>query len=265
MPRIIPCLDVKQGRTVKGVNFKNLIDAGDPVELARSYDEQGADEIVFLDISATLEAREAMLSIVQAVAEQVFIPLTVGGGVRTEADVQNLLSAGADKVSINSSALANPQLISDAAMSFGSQCITIAIDAGRDSDNHASGFSVYSHGGSKHSGRDALEWVKEAEERGAGEILATSMDCDGKKTGFDLALLTMIAKAVSIPIIASGGAGEMEHFSQALKIPNVTGVLAASLFHYGELAIPQLKAYLQEQGMPMRITEEATRQNSVVK
>ncbi len=256
MPRIIPCLDVKEGRVVKGVGFKNLREAGDPVELAKLYDQQGADELVFLDITATIEARAAMADIVYAVAGQVFIPLTVGGGVRSENDVQKLLSAGADKISVNSAAIQNPMLISNAAKRFGAQCITLAIDAKKDSRNNQSGFSVYSHGGTRHSGLDAIAWAKEAQERGAGEILATSMDRDGKKNGFDLPLLTKIAQAVDIPIIASGGAGEMEHFKDVLKIPSITGALAASLFHYREMSIAQLKTYLQEQGISMRITEE---------
>ncbi len=256
MPRIIPCLDVKEGRTVKGVGFKNLRDAGDPVKLAQLYDKQGADELVFLDITATIEARDSMADIVYAVAGQVFIPLTVGGGVRSENDVQRLLSAGADKISINSAAIQNPKLISNAAKRFGAQCITLAIDAKKDSSNNESGFSVYSHGGTRHSGRDAVAWAKEVQERGAGEILVTSMDCDGKKNGFDLPLLAKIAQAVDIPIIASGGAGEMEHFKDVLKLPNITGALAASLFHYRQISIPQLKAYLQKQGINMRITEK---------
>ena len=256
LPRIIPCLDVKEGRVVKGVGFKNLRDAGDPVELAQLYDQQGADELVFLDITATLEARDAIVDIVYAVAGQVFIPLTVGGGVRSENDVQRLLSAGADKISVNSAAIQNPELISNAAKRFGAQCITLAIDAKKDSNNNESGFSVYSHGGTRHSGRDAIAWAKEAQERGAGEILATSMDCDGTKNGFDIPLLEKIAQGVNIPIIASGGAGEMEHFKDVLKIPNVTGTLAASLFHYRQINIPQLKAYLQGQGINVRITEK---------
>ena len=260
LPRIIPCLDVKEGRTVKGVQFENLRDAGSPQELARRYERQGADELVFLDITATLEARAAMTSIVRAVAGELFIPLTVGGGIDSIERIEDLLRAGADKVSLNSAALKDPTLVSRAAVRFGAQCITVAIDVKRVPDSNAngngSGFKVFSHGGSLATGRDAIEWAKEVQLRGAGEILATSMDCDGRKQGFDLPLLGKLAEAVSVPIIASGGAGEARHFFEVLQIPRVTGALAASLFHYEELSIPQLKAYLAEQGMQVRLTHE---------
>ena len=260
LPRIIPCLDVKEGRTVKGVQFENLRDAGSPQELARRYERQGADELVFLDITATLEARAAMTSIVRAVAGELFIPLTVGGGIDSIERIEDLLRAGADKVSLNSAALKDPTLVSRAAVRFGAQCITVAIDVKRVPDNNAngngSGFKVFSHGGSRATGRDAIEWAKEVQVRGAGEILATSMDCDGRKQGFDLPLLGRLAEAVSVPIVASGGAGEARHFFEVLQIPRVTGALAASLFHYEELSIPQLKAYLAEQGMQVRLTHE---------
>ena len=256
LPRIIPCLDVKEGRTVKGVQFQNLRDAGSPQELARRYERQGADELVFLDITATLEARAAMTSIVRAVAGELFIPLTVGGGIDSLEGIQKLLRAGADKVSLNSAALKDPTLVSRAATRFGAQCITVALDAKRVSDNERSGFEVFSHGGSRATGRDAVAWAKEVQARGAGEILATSMDCDGRQSGFDLRLLTKLAAAVSLPVIASGGAGEPKHFFEVLQIPRVTGALAASLFHDEQLSIPQLKAYLAEKGMRVRQTFE---------
>ena len=256
LPRIIPCLDVKEGRTVKGVQFENLRDAGSPQELARRYERQGADELVFLDITATLEARAAMTSIVHAVAGELFIPLTVGGGIDSVERIEHLLRAGADKVSLNSAALKDPTLVARAAMRFGVQCITVAIDAKRVSDNKGSGFEVFSHGGKRATGRDAVAWAKEVQARGAGEILATSMDCDGRQQGFDLDLLGKLADAVSLPVVASGGAGEPKHFFEVLQIPRVTGALAASLFHYKQLSIPQLKAYLAEKGMRVRQTFE---------
>ena len=256
LPRIIPCLDVKEGRTVKGVQFQNLRDAGSPQELARRYERQGADELVFLDITATLEARAAMTSIVRAVAGELFIPLTVGGGIDSLEGIQKLLRAGADKISLNSAALKDPTLVSRAATRFGAQCITVALDAKRVSDNKGSGFEVFSHGGSRATGRDAVAWAKDVQARGAGEILATSMDCDGRQQGFDLPLLRKLADAVSVPIVASGGAGEPRHFFEVLQIPRVTGALAASLFHDEQLSIPQLKAYLAEKGMRVRQTHE---------
>ncbi len=254
LPRIIPCLDVDKGRTVKGVQFENLRDAGNPQELARRYERQGADELVFLDITATLEAREAMTSIVRDVAGELFIPLTVGGGIDSIERIKNLLRAGADKVSLNSAALMDPTLVSRAAVCFGVQCITVAIDVKRSAENRGSGFEVFSHGGRRATGRDAIEWAKEVQARGAGEILATSMDCDGRKRGFDLPLLGKLAEAVSVPIVASGGAGEPRHFFEVLQIPRVTGALAASLFHDEELSIPQLKDYLASEGMQVRWT-----------
>ncbi len=257
LPRIIPCLDVKEGRTVKGVQFKNLRDVGSPQDLARRYERQGADELVFLDITATLEARAAMTSIVRAVAGELFVPLTVGGGIDSLERIENLLRAGADKVSLNSAALKDPTLISRAAACFGVQCITVAIDAKRTSDNKGSGFEVFSHGGSRAAERDVIEWAKEVQARGAGEILATSMDCDGRQQGFDLPLLAKLAETVSVPIVASGGAGEPKHFFEVLQIPRVTGALAASLFHDEQLSIPQLKDYLAGEGMPVRLTQDA--------
>ena len=261
LPRIIPCLDVKEGRTVKGVQFENLRDAGNPQELARRYERQGADELVFLDITATLEARAAMTSIVRAVASELFIPLTVGGGIDSIERIQKLLRAGADKVSLNSAALKDPTLVSRAARRFGTQCITVAIDAKRVATeripvDNSSGFEVFSHGGKRATGRDAIEWAKEVQAHGAGEILATSMDCDGRQRGFDLPLLLRLAEAVSVPIVASGGAGEPKHFFEVLQIPRVTGALAASLFHDEQLSIPQLKTYLAEKGMQVRQTFE---------
>ena len=247
--RIIPCLDVKDGRVVKGMSFVNLRDAGDPVEAAAAYDRQGADELVLLDILASHQARGIMIDIVSRVAQQVFIPFTVGGGIRSVEDFTVLLRAGADKVSVNSAALKNPELITEAANKFGSQCVVCAIDAKRRAQG---GWTVYLNGGRIDTGRDAVEWAVEAERRGAGEILLTSMDCDGQKTGYDLELTAAISERVGIPVIASGGAGAMEHFADAFTIGKADAVLAASLFHFGEITIPQLKEYLSEKGIPVR-------------
>ena len=247
--RIIPCLDVKDGRVVKGMSFVNLRDAGDPVEAAAAYDRQGADELVLLDILASHQARGTMIDIVSRVAQQVFIPFTVGGGIRSVEDFTVLLRAGADKVSVNSAALKNPELITEAADKFGSQCVVCAIDAKRCAQG---GWTVYLNGGRIDTGRDAVEWAVEAERRGAGEILLTSMDCDGQKTGYDLELTAAISERVGIPVIASGGAGAMEHFADAFTIGKADAVLAASLFHFGEITIPQLKDYLSEKGIPVR-------------
>ncbi len=249
--RIIPCLDVHNGRVVKGVNFVNLKDAGDPVEIARAYDAAGADEVVFLDITASSDKRSTVVDMVRAVAANVFIPFTVGGGIRTVDDFKLLLREGADKISINSSAIMNPQLIHDAAIKFGSQCVVVAIDAKKRADG--SGWNVYKNGGRVDVGLDALEWAKRAESLGAGEILLTSMDCDGTKAGYDIALTKAIADAVKIPVIASGGAGTMEHFYEALTEGGADAALAASLFHYKELEIKEVKAYLREKGVSVRL------------
>ncbi|WP_456434926.1 imidazole glycerol phosphate synthase subunit HisF [Thermovibrio ammonificans] len=248
--RIIPCLDVKDGRVVKGVNFVNLIDAGDPVENAKVYDEQGADELVFLDITASYEKRAIMLDVVKRTAEQVFMPLTVGGGVRTVEDIRNLLNAGADKVSINTAAVKNPQLITEGAKLFGSQCIVVAIDAKRVAPGK---WEVFIHGGRTPTGIDAVEWAKEVVDRGAGEILLTSMDRDGTKAGYDIELTRAISEAVSVPVIASGGAGKKEHFYEGLVEGKADAVLAASVFHFKEISIPELKAYLKERGVWVRV------------
>ncbi len=249
--RIIPCLDVKDGRVVKGVNFVNLIDAGDPVECARVYDKAGADELVFLDITASSDARDTVCDMVKKVAECVFIPFTVGGGIRTVEDFRKILNAGADKVSVNSAAIKNPQLIADAAKKFGSQCVVCAIDAKRKTDGN--GWEVYLNGGRVNTGLDALEWAKEAESLGAGEILLTSMDCDGTKSGYDLELTRAISEAVKIPVIASGGAGTMEHFLDAFNDGKADAVLAASLFHFKEIEIMDLKKYLKNKGISVRL------------
>ncbi|ADU96049.1 imidazoleglycerol phosphate synthase, cyclase subunit [Thermovibrio ammonificans HB-1] len=248
--RIIPCLDVKDGRVVKGVNFVNLIDAGDPVENAKVYDEQGADELVFLDITASYEKRAIMLDVVKRTAEQVFMPLTVGGGVRTVEDIRNLLNAGADKVSINTAAVKNPQLITEGAKLFGSQCIVVAIDAKRVAPGK---WEVFIHGGRTPTGIDAVKWAKEVVDRGAGEILLTSMDRDGTKAGYDIELTRAISEAVSVPVIASGGAGKKEHFYEGLVEGKADAVLAASVFHFKEISIPELKAYLKERGVWVRV------------
>ncbi len=248
--RIIPCLDVTGGRVVKGVNFVELRDAGDPVEIAARYNDQGADELTFLDITATSDGRDLILHIIEAVASQVFIPLTVGGGVRTVEDVRRLLNAGADKVSFNSAAVANPQVIRAASKKYGAQCIVVAIDAKRRAD--ASGWDVYTHGGRKNTGLDAVEWAREMTMQGAGEILLTSMDRDGTKSGFDLALTRAVSDAVSVPVIASGGVGSLEHLSDGIRIGGADAVLAASIFHYGEFTVGQAKALLARDGIPVR-------------
>ncbi|MBE6010288.1 MAG: imidazole glycerol phosphate synthase subunit HisF [Lachnospiraceae bacterium] len=248
--RIIPCLDVHDGRVVKGVNFVNLQDAGDPVEIAAAYDKAGADELVFLDITASSDARNTVVDMVRRVAEQVFIPFTVGGGIRTVEDFRAILREGADKVSINSSAINNPQLISDGADKFGSQCVVVAIDAKR--RENGSGWEVYINGGRINTGIDAVEWAMRANKLGAGEILLTSMDCDGTKAGYDIELTRTIAENVSIPVIASGGAGTMEHFYDAFAEGKAEAALAASLFHYKEMEIKDLKDYLAGRDIPVR-------------
>ena len=249
--RIIPCLDVHAGRVVKGVNFVDLKDAGDPVEIAKAYDQAGADELVFLDITASSDGRNTVVDMVRKVAECVFIPFTVGGGIRTVEDFKVLLREGADKISINSSAINNPQLIADAAEKFGSQCVVVAIDAKKRADG--SGWNIYKNGGRVDVGIDAIEWAKKVEELGAGEILLTSMDCDGTKAGYDLELTRAVAEAVNIPVIASGGAGNLEHFYDALTDGKADAALAASLFHYKELEIKEVKEYLRGRGVSVRL------------
>ena len=249
--RIIPCLDVNNGRVVKGVNFVNLRDAGDPVEIAAAYDRAGADELVFLDITASSDNRRTVVDMVRKVAETVFIPFTVGGGIRTVEDFRMLLREGADKISINSSAIDNPRLISDAADKFGRQCVVVAIDARHRADGK--GWNIYKHGGRVDVGTDALEWAMEADRLGAGEILLTSMDCDGTRNGYDNELTSLIASHVSVPVIASGGAGNKEHFYDALTKGGADAALAASLFHYKELEIRDLKKYLWERGIAVRM------------
>ena len=248
--RIIPCLDIKNGRVVKGTNFVNLRDAGDPVECAKVYDKEGADELVLLDITASSDARNIIVDIVTAVANSVFIPFTVGGGIRTVEDFTAILRAGADKVSVNSAAVHNPDIIDQAAFKFGSQCVVTAIDAKRKSDK--SGWDVYINGGRINTNKDAVKWAVEAEKRGAGEILLTSMDCDGTKNGYDLALTKAISENVGIPVIASGGAGALEHFSDAFTKGKADAVLAASLFHFGEISIGELKDYLSKNNISVR-------------
>ena len=249
--RIIPCLDVKDGRVVKGINFVNLRDAGDPADVAAAYDKAGADEVVFLDITASSDSRATQLEWVRQVASKVFIPFTVGGGVRTVDDFKAILREGADKIAINSAAIMNPQLISDAAEKFGSQCVVVAIDAKKREDG--SGWNIYKNGGRVDMGMDAVEWAIKAEKMGAGEILLTSMDGDDTKEGYDLELTKAVAEAVSIPVIASGGAGKLEHFYDALVEAKAEAVLAASLFHYKELEIMQVKEYLKDRGVSVRI------------
>lgn len=249
--RIIPCLDVKDGRVVKGINFVNLQDAGDPAEVAAAYDKAGADEVVFLDITASSDSRSTQLEWVRQVASRVFIPFTVGGGIRTVDDFRAILREGADKISINSAAIMNPQLISDAADKFGSQCVVVAIDAKKRTDG--SGWNIYKNGGRVDMEMDAVEWAMKAEKMGAGEILLTSMDGDGTKQGYDIALTKAVAEAVNIPVIASGGAGSLEHFYEALENAKAEAVLAASLFHYKELEIRQVKEYLRDKGISVRL------------
>lgn len=248
--RIIPCLDVTAGRVVKGVNFVELRDAGDPVEIARRYDEQGADELTFLDITASSDGRDLILHIIEDVASQVFIPLTVGGGVRTVEDVRRLLNAGADKVSINTSAVTNPQLVQDAAQRYGSQCIVVAIDAKQTSPNK---WEVFTHGGRNNTGLDAIEWAQKMQQLGAGEILLTSMDRDGTKSGFDLELTRNISDAISIPVIASGGVGNLQHLADGIRQGHADAVLAASIFHYGEHTVQEAKQFMAQQGIPVRL------------
>ncbi len=249
--RIIPCLDVHNGRVVKGVNFVNLQDAGDPVLIAEAYDKAGADELVFLDITASSDARETVVDMVRRVAEKVFIPFTVGGGIRTVDDFKAILREGADKISINSSAINNPDLITDAADKFGSQCVVVAIDAKKRADG--SGWNIYKNGGRIDVGMDAVEWAIKADKLGAGEILLTSMDCDGTKTGYDVELTKIISENVSIPVIASGGAGTLSHFADALTIGKADAALAASLFHFKELEIHEVKEYLRSKDVPVRL------------
>ncbi len=255
--RIIPCLDVTGGRVVKGVNFLELRDAGDPVEIAARYNEQGADELTFLDITATSDERDVILHIIEAVASQVFIPLTVGGGVRTVSDVRRLLNAGADKVSFNSAAVANPSVIREASGKYGAQCIVVAIDAKRRHDEEIAargvGWDVYTHGGRKNTGLDAVAWAERMVAEGAGEILLTSMDRDGTKSGFDLALTRAVCDAVPVPVIASGGVGALEHLSDGIRLGGADAVLAASIFHYGEFTVGQAKALLARDGIPVRL------------
>lgn len=248
--RIIPCLDVKGGRVVKGVNFVNLIDAGDPVKVAKAYSDAGADEVVFLDITASSDERNIILDVVERTASEVFIPLTVGGGIRSIEDIRNILNAGADKISMNSAAIKEPNLINQGAERFGNQCIVVAIDAKRKAEGD---FEVYIHGGRIPTGIDAVSWAIEAERRGAGEILLTSMDCDGTKAGYDLTLTRTISEAVHIPVIASGGAGSKQHFADAFNEGKADAALAASLFHFKELEIKELKSYLHIQGIPVRL------------
>lgn len=252
--RIIPCLDVTNGRVVKGVNFVELRDAGDPVEIARRYDEQGADEITFLDITATSDGRDLMLNIIEAVASQVFIPLTVGGGVRALEDVRRLLNAGADKISMNSSAVSNPQLVSDASARHGAQCIVVAIDAKKVSaEGETPRWEVFTHGGRKGTGLDAVAWAREMAQRGAGEILLTSMDRDGTKSGFDLALTRAVSDAVRIPVIASGGVGTLEHLAEGVSEGRADAVLAASIFHFGQHTVREAKELMRARGIEVRL------------
>ncbi len=247
--RIIPCLDVRDGRVVKGVNFVNLIDAGDPVEQAKAYEKQGADELVFLDITASSDNRAIMRDVVERTASQCFMPLTVGGGLRTLEDIRLMLNAGADKVSLNTSAISNPDLVSEASAKFGNQCIVVAIDAKRDGEGR---WNVYTHGGRNRTELDAVEWAKEVERRGAGEILLTSMDCDGTKDGYDIELTRAVSDAVTIPVIASGGAGRLEHLVDAVKRGGASAVLAASIFHFGTYTIEQAKEAMVAAGLPAR-------------
>ena len=251
--RLIPCLDVKDGRVVKGVRFVDLRDAGDPVEAALAYDAQGADELVFLDITASHEDRAIMLDVVRRTAEGIYMPLTVGGGIRSLADIRTLLRAGADKVSLNTAALARPELIREAAHAFGSQCIVVAIDAKRETDGRQARWGVYTHGGRRPAGRDAVEWAREVEALGAGEILLTSMDRDGTGAGYDLALTRAVSEAVSVPVIASGGAGGLEHLFESVTEGKADAALVASIFHFGRHTIAEAKRYLRERGVPVRL------------
>jgi cyclase len=248
--RIIPCLDIRDGRVVKGVNFVDLIDAGDPVEQARAYEAQGADELTFLDITASHERRDTVVDLVQRVGKQVFMPMTVGGGIRSSADVRRMLNAGADKVSINTAAIQDPNIIDESAAFYGCQCIVVAIDARR---NERGGWTVYTHGGRHPTELDAVAWAREVVRRGAGEILLTSMDADGTKDGYDIPLTRAVAEAVSVPVIASGGAGTLQHLAEALTLGKADAVLAASIFHFGTFTIRQAKEYLRQQGIEIRL------------
>lgn len=250
--RIIPCLDVRDGRVVKGVNFVNLVDAGDPVEQAKAYENQGADELVFLDITASSDNRAIMRDVVERTAGECFMPLTVGGGLRTLEDIRLMLNAGADKVSLNTSAITNPNLVSEASAKFGNQCIVVAIDAKREGEGR---WNVYTHGGRNRTELDAVEWAKEVERRGAGEILLTSMDCDGTKDGYDIALTRAVSDAVKIPVIASGGAGNLKHLVDAVKLGGASAVLAASIFHFGTYTIEQAKREMRVAGLPVRLQD----------
>ncbi len=250
--RIIPCLDVRDGRVVKGVNFVNLVDAGDPVEQAKAYENQGADELVFLDITASSDNRAIMRDVVERTAGECFMPLTVGGGLRTLEDIRLRLNAGADKVSLNTSAITNPNLVSEASAKFGNQCIVVAIDAKREGEGR---WNVYTHGGRNRTELDAVEWAKEVERRGAGEILLTSMDCDGTKDGYDIALTRAVSDAVKIPVIASGGAGNLKHLVDAVKLGGASAVLAASIFHFGTYTIEQAKREMRAAGLPVRLQD----------
>ena len=250
--RIIPCLDVRDGRVVKGVNFVNLVDAGDPVEQAKAYENQGADELVFLDITASSDNRAIMRDVVERTAGECFMPLTVGGGLRTLEDIRLMLNAGADKVSLNTSAITNPNLVSEASAKFGNQCIVVAIDAKREGEGR---WNVYTHGGRNRTELDAVEWAKEVERRGAGEILLTSMDCDGTKDGYDIALTRAVSDAVKIPVIASGGAGNLKHLVDAVKLGGASAVLAASIFHFGTYTIEQAKCEMRAAGLPVRLQD----------
>ncbi len=249
--RIIPCLDIDKGRVVKGINFVSIKDAGDPVELAKEYDRQGADELVFLDITASSDKRDTMIGVVRNVAKNVFIPFTVGGGIRSVADIRTILKAGADKISVNTAAVENPKLIKEGADKFGSQCIVLAIDAKRN-DKMKNGFEVYTYGGRKPTGKDAIEWAKKGIQLGAGEILLTSMDKDGTKKGFDLELTKKISEAVNVPVIASGGVGKLEHFAEAFKEGKADAALAASIFHYKEYTVKDVKKYCKNEGVVVR-------------
>lgn len=250
--RIIPCLDVRDGRVVKGVNFVNLVDAGDPVEQAKAYENQGADELVFLDITASSDNRAIMRDVVERTAGECFMPLTVGGGLRTLEDIRLMLNAGADKVSLNTSAITNPDLVSEASAKFGNQCIVVAIDAKREGEGR---WNVYTHGGRNRTELDAVEWAKEVERRGAGEILLTSMDCDGTKDGYDIALTGAVSDAVKIPVIASGGAGNLKHLVDAVKLGGASAVLSASIFHFGTYTIEQAKREMRAAGLPVRLQD----------
>jgi cyclase len=249
--RIIPCLDVHEGRVVKGVNFVNLVDAGDPVEQAKAYEKQGADELIFLDITASSDERNTMIDVVERTSSECFMPLTVGGGLRTVKDIRNMLNAGADKVSLNTAAVANPDLVYQAASKFGNQCIVVAIDAKR--VNNENRWEVYTHGGRKPTGLDAVQWAQKVVSLGAGELLLTSMDADGTQKGYDNDLNRAVSDAVEVPVIASGGAGNLDHLADALKIGGASAVLAASIFHFGTYSIRQAKEYLKEKGLPVRL------------